>query len=130
MELHTESRRDLCPDPDIDPIQAIFYSILHDVPPKSGQREVTGVVIMDHESASISAVDTKGQGQDNSSATQGGAASTSSANQRAASTSSANQRTCRGQQLLLEKTGLPGVTVNYVSDEKQLIEAFVKIVHQ
>ena len=120
MELHTESRRDLCPDPDIDPIQAIFYSLLHDIPPTSGQREVTGVVIMDHESASISAVNIKGQGQGNSSTTQGGAASTSSA----------NQRTCRGQQLLLEKTGLPGVTVNYVSDEKQLIETFVKIVHQ
>ena len=120
MELHTESRRDLCPDPDIDAIQAIFYSVLNDIPPKSGQREVTGVVILNQESASLAAVRKKTKGEGHSTANQDAGASTSST----------NQTPCRGQQMLLEKTGLTDVKVEYVSDEKQLIEAFVKVVHR
>ena len=51
VEVHAESRGDLKPDPEIDTIQAIFYSIFNDVPPEQGTRHETGVFIVDPASA-------------------------------------------------------------------------------
>ncbi|GFS12492.1 DNA polymerase zeta catalytic subunit-like [Elysia marginata] len=50
LELHVETRGDLRPDPELDPIQAIFYSVLDDVPAERGKRSVTGIIIVDAES--------------------------------------------------------------------------------
>ena len=35
MELHFHTRGDLKPDPEIDPIRAIFYVVVNDVPEDS-----------------------------------------------------------------------------------------------
>lgn len=145
IELHTESRHELCPDPDIDAIQAIFYSILNDIPPKQGQRELTGVIIIDPLSASP-LVSPTGQGtnQKPSSSSTNEKPSTSSTNEKP-STSSASSSTnekpsCSAanpssqhnsiQQQLLDKAGLANIHVTYVHDEKQLITEFINFVRQ
>ena len=51
LEVHTTTRGDYRPDPDLDPIVALFYSIFHDIPPESGSRHVTGVICVHPESA-------------------------------------------------------------------------------
>lgn len=51
MELLAETRGDHIPDPEVDAVQAVFYSILNDVPPEKGTREVTGVILVDSRSA-------------------------------------------------------------------------------
>ena len=35
------------PNPDSDAIGCLFYSLLNDIPPAKGQREVTGVIVVD-----------------------------------------------------------------------------------
>lgn len=44
MELHASTREDLRPDPDFDPIEAVFYSIINNVPPDTEKTEETGVI--------------------------------------------------------------------------------------
>lgn len=55
LELHTESRQELKPDPEFDAIVAVFYCIHNDVTPDKGKRELTGAIIVDKESAKIQA---------------------------------------------------------------------------
>lgn len=47
-ELHLSSREHLRPDPEFDPVLALFYSITHDAPPvsTSGPLFVTGVIVI------------------------------------------------------------------------------------
>ncbi|XP_033741299.1 uncharacterized protein LOC117328070 [Pecten maximus] len=51
LELHAETRSDLRPDPEVDAVKAVFYSISNDVDPTKGKTQVTGVVIVDMVSA-------------------------------------------------------------------------------
>ncbi|XP_064595699.1 uncharacterized protein LOC135462216 [Liolophura sinensis] len=51
VELHVETRGDKMPDPEVDPILGVFYSIRNDVPPGQGRREVNGVILVDEASA-------------------------------------------------------------------------------
>nr|CAD7400920.1 unnamed protein product [Timema cristinae] len=53
LELHVKTRGDLRPDPDYDPIRALFYCVVNDVPEHSGlpQRE-TGVFAV-HDTTSV-----------------------------------------------------------------------------
>lgn len=51
MELLAETRGDHLPDPEVDAIQALFYTILNDVHPNKGTRETTGVIMVDAKSA-------------------------------------------------------------------------------
>ena len=52
MEVHIKTRRDMKPDPEIDPICAIFYCIWRDLPPgSSADHEVAGVLVVDQESS-------------------------------------------------------------------------------
>ncbi|OWF40745.1 DNA polymerase zeta catalytic subunit-like [Mizuhopecten yessoensis] len=51
LELHAETRGDLRPDPDVDAVKAVFYSISNDVDPAKGKTQVTGIIIVDHVSA-------------------------------------------------------------------------------
>ncbi|XP_060083937.1 uncharacterized protein LOC132563202 [Ylistrum balloti] len=51
LELHAETRGDLRPDPEVDAIKAVFYSISNDVNPAKGKTQVTGVIIVDLVSA-------------------------------------------------------------------------------
>ncbi|XP_062954509.1 DNA polymerase zeta catalytic subunit isoform X2 [Cynocephalus volans] len=48
VELHARTRRDLEPDPEFDPICALFYCISSDTPlPDIGKTELTGVIVID-----------------------------------------------------------------------------------
>ncbi|GFO03605.1 DNA polymerase zeta catalytic subunit-like [Plakobranchus ocellatus] len=59
LELHIETRGDLRPDPELDPIQAVFYSVLDDVPVDKGKRSVTGIILID--TASWASITTRQQ---------------------------------------------------------------------
>ncbi|XP_025896491.1 DNA polymerase zeta catalytic subunit [Nothoprocta perdicaria] len=48
MELHARTRRDLEPDPEFDPICALFYCISSDTAlPNTDKKEITGAVVVD-----------------------------------------------------------------------------------
>ncbi|XP_077018786.1 DNA polymerase zeta catalytic subunit isoform X1 [Tamandua tetradactyla] len=48
VELHARTRRDLQPDPEFDPICALFYCISSDAPlPDTDKTELTGVIVID-----------------------------------------------------------------------------------
>ncbi|XP_027406998.1 DNA polymerase zeta catalytic subunit isoform X3 [Bos indicus x Bos taurus] len=48
VELHARTRRDLEPDPEFDPICALFYCISSDTPlPDTDKTELTGVIVID-----------------------------------------------------------------------------------
>ncbi|KAL0967344.1 hypothetical protein UPYG_G00251070 [Umbra pygmaea] len=49
MELHSRTRRDLEPDPEFDPICALFYCFSSDAPlPDSDQTQLTGAIVVDN----------------------------------------------------------------------------------
>ena len=124
MELHTECRRDLHPDPEIDAIQAIFFSILNDIPSQSGKRELSGVVMVDVMSASLSS-------------TRNMANSKPKTKQQASMDQPPGEGTFAvpnkgsiSHHTLLEKTGLSNVNVTYAKDERHLLELFVHLVRE
>ncbi|XP_058247909.1 DNA polymerase zeta catalytic subunit [Hemibagrus wyckioides] len=48
LELHARTRRDLKPDPEFDPICALFYCLSSDTPlPESEKKQITGAVVID-----------------------------------------------------------------------------------
>lgn len=48
MELHARPRRDLEPDPEFDPICALFYCISSDTAlPNTDKKEITGAIVID-----------------------------------------------------------------------------------
>ncbi|XP_074752271.1 DNA polymerase zeta catalytic subunit [Athene noctua] len=50
MELHARTRRDLEPDPEFDPICALFYCISSDTAlPSTDKKEITGAVVIDRD---------------------------------------------------------------------------------
>ncbi|XP_063773215.1 DNA polymerase zeta catalytic subunit isoform X2 [Pseudophryne corroboree] len=50
MELHARTRRDLEPDPEFDPICALFYCLSSDFPlPYSDKTEITGAIVISQE---------------------------------------------------------------------------------
>ena len=51
LELHVRTRRDSRPDPEFDPICAIFYYIQTDTPLSNGKNKVKGIICVDEESA-------------------------------------------------------------------------------
>lgn len=55
MELHARTRRDLEPDPEFDPICALFYCLSSDAPlPNSDQTQLTGAIVVDRNCQSYS----------------------------------------------------------------------------
>lgn len=50
LELHAETRRDLMPDPEIDPILAVFYNILNDAATDNAKCDTSGVILVDRKS--------------------------------------------------------------------------------
>ena len=53
LELHVRTRRDSRPDPEFDPICAIFYYIQTDTSLASGRNKITGIICVDSESFKI-----------------------------------------------------------------------------
>lgn len=48
MELHARARRDLEPDPEFDPICALFYCLSSDAPlPDVDSTQLTGAIVVD-----------------------------------------------------------------------------------
>ncbi|XP_067402706.1 DNA polymerase zeta catalytic subunit [Emydura macquarii macquarii] len=55
MELHARTRRDLEPDPEFDPICALFFCISSDTAlPNTDKREITGAIVIDKDRTSSS----------------------------------------------------------------------------
>ena len=53
LELHVRTRRDSRPDPEFDPICAIFYYIQTDTSLASGKNKITGIICVDSKSFKI-----------------------------------------------------------------------------
>lgn len=50
MELHARTRRDLEPDPEFDPICALFYCLSSDASlPEVDRTQMTGAIVVDKE---------------------------------------------------------------------------------
>lgn len=50
MELHARTRRDLEPDPEFDPICALFYCISSDTPMRDTDvTQITGTIVVSRE---------------------------------------------------------------------------------
>ncbi|XP_032877895.1 DNA polymerase zeta catalytic subunit [Amblyraja radiata] len=93
MELHARTRRDLEPDPEFDPICALFYCISSDtVLPATSNTEIIGAIVIDkshtHSSRGIPSE-------------------------------------VRTQAPLLVRSGVTGLQVSYVNDEKELFQELV-----
>ena len=56
LEVHVTTRANLRPDPEFDAIRCIFYSLLNDVPGGKDQRKMSGVMIVDEDSAKMTDV--------------------------------------------------------------------------
>ena len=50
MEVLVNCRGDYRPDPELDDIAAVFYSVYHDVPADSGTRHSSGMICVDGDS--------------------------------------------------------------------------------
>lgn len=119
--MHAGNRGDLRPDPEVDNIEAICYSIFNDVPPDKGTRHETGVFIVDAESA--------GQSQDGISSASPSSAKKAKVDKPIAGTS----KDVRSQKMgltLLQKSGVGGVKVIYVKDENELLHRFIGFIHR
>uniref|UniRef100_A0A672LUH0 DNA polymerase zeta catalytic subunit n=1 Tax=Sinocyclocheilus grahami TaxID=75366 RepID=A0A672LUH0_SINGR len=91
MELHPRTRRDLEPDPEFDPICALFYCLNSDVPlPNSDTTQMTGAIVIDKDCCS-------------------------------------SAQASRSTVPFLFKSGVTGLLVTYVSDEKELFEEVTNI---
>ena len=125
VEVHAASRGDLRPDPEVDPVEAIFYSIFNDIPPEKGTRRETGVLIVDAESAN--------QNQDSATSSMSDPSPSSAKKKKTdspkPSTSSGSGSQKRGM-TLLQRSGLQGVKVIYVKDELELFKRFIAFVHR
>uniref|UniRef100_UPI00398F6E42 DNA polymerase zeta catalytic subunit n=1 Tax=Pristiophorus japonicus TaxID=55135 RepID=UPI00398F6E42 len=94
MELHARTRRDLEPDPEFDPICALFYCISSDaLLPEANKTEVIGAIVIDK--------DHIGSNRDSSSPGLG------------------------SQTPLLVRSGVTGLQVSYVNDEKELFQELI-----
>ncbi|KAG8223007.1 hypothetical protein J437_LFUL000715, partial [Ladona fulva] len=54
MEVHVRTRGDFRPDPEYDPIQAIFYCVMEDYHSESDKNKETGVILIDNSSEPVS----------------------------------------------------------------------------
>eukprot|EP00062_Callorhinchus_milii_P009320 gi/632952995/ref/XP_007892154.1/ PREDICTED: DNA polymerase zeta catalytic subunit [Callorhinchus milii] len=98
MELHARTRRDLKPDPEFDPICALFYCISSDaLLPGSDKTEVIGALLVDKDHIDCN--------RDSSSGV-------------------------RSQAPLLVRSGVTGLEVTYVNDEKELFQELLNLIRR
>ncbi|XP_052808091.1 uncharacterized protein LOC128236972 isoform X1 [Mya arenaria] len=136
VEVHAESRGDLMPDPEHDPLIAIFYSIFNDVPAERGTRQETGVLIVHPESANQQSGDLASTNQKESnqmgSSHKPQAGSSTDQKQSAPSNKTSpgikDSDPKKYEMTLLEKSGFLGVKVTYVQDEMELLTTFIDLV--
>ncbi|XP_053396986.1 uncharacterized protein LOC123552830 [Mercenaria mercenaria] len=142
VEIHAETRGDLKPDPEVDGIKAIFYSIFNDVHPGKGTRNESGVFIVDQDSANEEAGDKSSTNQKaptiRPSSPQPGPSRApdvprAGRSEVIASTSKvmdAGSEVRHLKKTLLQKSGVHGLTVTYVKDENELLQTFIDFVHR
>lgn len=119
VEVHASNRGDLRPDPEHDPVEAVFYSIFNDVPPEKGTRKETGVIIVDPASAN----------QDESSSPGPSSAKKQKTGSPKPGTS-AGPGSQKSTMTLLQRSGVLGVKVIYVKDEIELFHRFIAMVYR
>lgn len=162
MEVHVETRGDLRPDPEVDTMQAIFYSIFNDVPPAKGERHITGAIVVDVASARAAHMPNSPRPEPRVVSPQPSTSrarpeqrpvspkpSTSRARpEPQPSTSRARPepklgisrssdeadpslaRTRRQTASILKKSGVEDINTEYVTNETELVESFVKLIHK
>ncbi|XP_067883474.1 DNA polymerase zeta catalytic subunit isoform X2 [Heterodontus francisci] len=93
MELHARSRRDLEPDPEFDPICALFYCVSSDaLLPETNKTEVIGAIVIDKDHICSNKGTSSG---------------------------------LRNQTPLLVRSGVTGLQVSYVNDEKMMFQELI-----
>ncbi|KAK7493090.1 hypothetical protein BaRGS_00015611 [Batillaria attramentaria] len=110
MELHVDTRGDLMPDPEVDPIRIVFYAVFDDIPPERGPRSLTGAIVVDAESCDVG---DGGSGQ-------------------RPSTSRVSATPPGGKKhKLLEKCGVQGeLDIAYVATEADLLQHLIQLVNR
>lgn len=137
LELHVRTRRDSRPDPEFDPICAIFYYIQTDTPLSNGKNKVKGIICVDEESAKGAAT-TGSEEKDNTAFNLENVTRRPLSDDAIASTSAGNltmsttlQNTVSNQaRNLLCRTGATEYDVKYVAEEKQLFAALLQVIHK
>ncbi|KAL4233690.1 DNA polymerase zeta catalytic subunit [Mactra antiquata] len=127
VEVHAESRGDLKPDPEFDAVLAIFYSVLNDVNPNSGIRNETGVFIVDSASANkddIIAFESSANQKDGNKKKQ------QSPKPGPSNAPDDLDEARRSKVTLLQKSGIQGLNVTYVTDENELFKSFIDFIHR
>ncbi|KAH3835832.1 hypothetical protein DPMN_109198 [Dreissena polymorpha] len=122
VEIHAETRGDLRPDPEHDPIQAIFYSIFNDVPPEQGTRQESGVFIVHPESAN--------QEQGDTCSTSNQMSDDKPVRSHGVSQNAKGKANVKIEATLLEKSAIHNIDVKYVKDENDLLQTFIDFVHK
>ncbi|XP_071115137.1 uncharacterized protein [Haliotis cracherodii] len=151
MEVHVETRGDLRPDPEVDTMQAIFYSIFNDVPPAKGERHITGAIVVDVASARAAHMPNSPRPKPRPVSPQPSTSrarpeqrpvspkpSTSRARpepklgiSRSSDEADASlARTRRQTASILKKSGVEDINTEYVTNETELVESFVKLIHK
>ena len=125
-----ETRGDLRPDPEHDPIQALFYSIHNDVPPDTGTRQETGVFIVHAESAALQQAASHKTGPRSVSPNIAGPkiAGPMPGTSGGSDGSKNGEPVKQCESMLLQKSGVDGLQVTYVQNEIELLKSFVDLV--
>ncbi|XP_071479193.1 DNA polymerase zeta catalytic subunit-like [Diadema antillarum] len=139
LEIHTRTRKDYHPDPDFDPIRAIFYCIHKDDPgdgsphsPAKGRHHGNHQV-GDQNGDHGAGEDGKGQGRHQVGMIMVDLSRPGSKVNNpgtAAVTGNPTDSTVVTQRDWLARSGVSGLDVTYVQDEKAMFEEFVKLVRR
>lgn len=125
MELHARSRRDLEPDPEFDPICALFYCLSSDGPlPNVDGTQLTGAIVVDKDHQSCD----RGEKKKPSALSHRAAFSTARGGEFLSTCSPPAGH--RGTAPLLVRSGVSELQVTYAADEKALFEELIAIVRR
>lgn len=134
LEIHVRTRRDYHPDPDFDPIRAIFYCIHKDCPSTDDDKRTNG------RKDQTSNGETKTNIEDSTEKDRDGEGHSkvgmimvdlstkgSKVNDPGGSVTDLNVKTQRDW---LARSGVVGMEITYAKDEKEMFEEFVKLVRR
>eukprot|EP00794_Sanderia_malayensis_P000337 gene337-969_t len=119
VELHMQTRRDLCPDPSIDPINAIFYYLTCD----TDDTKEAGIFILDSDYVPDDNATLDNSRETKSPSTKN-ETQASSSNRVAAVTDNSGPQ----HRKLLLRSGISSYVQRYYNNEKSMILDFVKLV--
>lgn len=123
LELHIETRRDLCPDPEFDPILGIFYHLHRDIPDGiSLCAEIIGMILVDPELKSASST------QEDDLIT----ADLPFTSTQESTTADNTQKPCKPSihRKSFAGCGITNMVTEYVPDEISLLRALVRLIRR